>query len=165
MKKFIITFFLFASCVSKKTGENHLETSTTKCPENFECTLETKENQSLSIQYDDLGRLSYELTPDKNKTVVIYKINKIVPKNIQDGSYREEILLELHNKNEALLLENDNLQKSKLIFGRFCYCKGKTGYYKITSGKLDIKNSKLNLTFKIFEVPQLLNTINIVLPK
>ena len=65
-------------------------------------------------------------------------------------------------------LSNSELKKVNLIFARFCYCKGQTGYYQVRKGNLIIKkeednNYHLHLTFKVDEVPQIITEINQVL--
>jgi hypothetical protein len=48
-------------------------------------------------------------------------------------------------------------------FGRFCFCRGQTGYYKVEEGKLNLKKTNdtiaLNLDFTITKVPQIIKTI------
>ena len=51
-----------------------------------------------------------------------------------------------------------------MLFGRFCYCKGSTGNYKVIDGNLNLKQKdnevEFELVFKNNQVPQLLTTIS-----
>ena len=98
-----------------------------------------------------------------NHFVVKYEYKKNEKANYEDSSYREEVFIELDKEN--LEFETTDLKSKKLFFARWCYCKGQTGYYKINHGKLSIskidnQNFNLHLSFKIDEVPQILNEIN-----
>jgi hypothetical protein len=161
MKKLILLLFIGFSCTTKKTIPETIQQEITapSCLEGYLCTTEIKENTSLMITKNDSDKLSYQLIPNTKTSVLVYKTNRVVEKDLKDGSYREEIIFELENNNKDFKLEDVDLQKVKMLFGRFCYCKGKTGYYKITSGKLEIKNKVVTLNFKVNEVPQIVNSI------
>ncbi len=166
MKYWIILLLtLTVACGQKKalfTSENYLLEN---CPEGYNCTFDVKENKSIVIKNDDIGGIYYELQDSKTTKVVIYKLEKIYPKNLADANYREEIVLEMNNQTKELKLQNIDLQKTKMLFGRFCYCKGQTGYYKVKSGNFTMKNGQINLDFKIAEVPQILSKLNFPINK
>ena len=83
---------------------------------------------------------------------------KTVKGNLQDAGYREEIIFELDNF-DPIKLGSSSLQKTKMLFGRFCFCRGQTGYYKVTEGTFEIANQIATLQFKVSEVPQITNEI------
>ncbi len=90
-----------------------------------------------------------------------YKRNEI-PDTV-DSSYREEIFVELDYNNLEFVTTNFKVQK--ILFARWCYCKGQTGYYKIHQGELLIKRIQnetyeLNLKLKTDKVPQIINQIS-----
>lgn len=170
MKIFIfsLALFVFASCKCKKNTTN-LENSKmaqainvikSNCPENGTCTTEIFRNQSLDIKTDDFGSIYYNKIDNLETSIISYNYNRNVPKGLQDGSYREEIVFEIDNKTQELNLKNDDLQKVKMLFGRFCFCKGSTGNYKVIDGTLNLvqKNNeiKFDLEFKNNKVPQLI---------
>ena len=167
MKKtiFFLTFILIVSCGTKKPS-NVVLTALLKseCPKNGDCTIQVFENKSLIVKSDEFGSLYYNLEDDMLKKVVKYTYNRKVKGDIQDASYREEIVFEIENSKENLMLSDDSLQEVQLLFGRFCYCKGQTGYYKIKKGTLKIskvsKGNEVDLNFEIKEVPQIINHIS-----
>lgn len=146
-------------CGSAKTGfEPRQVSSTSDCPKQANCTIELHANKSMVLKNDNFG-WHYTLAEATGKSVVVYKYNKIVKGNLQDASYREEIVFEYDGKKDFTLTDNQ-LQDTKMLFGRFCYCKGQTGYYPIKQGQLSIDGSgHANLQFKIDEVPQIVKQI------
>lgn len=131
------------------------------CPEDGVCSFEIIENKTLQIKTDELQGTYPELI---NGSSFVLKFEyKKGNDNYQDSSYREEIFIELDKNN--LEFETVDLKKTKLLFARWCYCKGQAGYYKINQGKLsvikkDADSFELNMSFKIEEVPQIINQIN-----
>ena len=61
--------------------------------------------------------------------------------------YSEFIYLEIDKNDEQLILNDEELQKVKMLYGRICFCRGSMGYFKVTEGKLFLfnKNKKLNM--------------------
>lgn len=162
MKKlFICTAILFLSCASKKPGSIpnpvalQLES---ECPKAGTCKIEIFENKKMQVNLDEFGSVYYKLEDDLQKKVVKYSYSKTVKGAIQDAGYREEVVFELDNfENQSF--ENADLQKTQMLFGRFCYCKGQTGNYKVTTGRLSIRDKKASLSFTVSEVPQLIKNI------
>ena len=133
-------------------------------PEDGKCKIEIFKNKSIEIKTSELGEIYYEKVENLDTSVILYSYNRNVPKELQDANYREEIVFEINNANKELSLKDENLQKTKMLFGRFCYCKGATGYYIITDGKLYLtqKNNeiKFDLEFKNNKVPQIILAIS-----
>ena len=118
-------------------------------------------NKSIEFNYN-LGKLNYSLINNEKKIVVKYEYSQNTDKSVVDGGYREEIIFEIDSKNNQNQLINLDLQKTKMLFGRYCFCRGQTGLYKVIKGDLNIKNTeKLNfeLNFTILEVPQITKNI------
>ena len=160
----LLIFFIICGCKTNKSISNtNIIAIGSKCPSDGNCQIKVLENKTLVVKKDDFGKLYYQILESNLNNVIIFNFTKSVPKNVQDGNYREEIIFEIAKDDKELNLLDTKLQETKMLFGRFCYCKGYTGYYKITSGLLEIKSKKnikqLNLNFKIDEVPQIIKTI------
>lgn len=177
---YLIPVLLFiASCKCKKdmayenpkpepvTTSKFQKMMTTFCPENGKCTAEVFRNKSLEVKVDEFDHIYYNQIDNVETSIVKFSYSRNVPKGLQDGSYREEIIFEINNSEKELSLKNEDIQKTKMLFGRFCYCKGSTGNYKVIDGKLNLikENNKIQfeLEFKNNKVPQLLTTISEVI--
>ena len=165
LKKFVllITSIMLMSCNSNKIISNKI-ISNNKCPIDGICELKYLKNKGLIIKKDSLNNVTFELIDNFKTNVFLYTYEGKNDKNIQDDGYREEIIFEIPSDAKNLKFENEALQTTKMIFGRFCYCKGFTGYYKIDSGKLTMestnKKNTVILDFVIKKVPQTLKNIS-----
>ena len=166
--KYVIAFLfcIITSCNSQQKAsiEANKMIVETKCPEDGLCTFEIRTKKSLYIEESSLGEM-YPKISDGEKLVLKFDYKKKEIPDVQDSSYNEIIYLEIDPDNPEVNLKDSELEKVKLTFARFCYCKGQTGYYKIKEGNLSIKktsknNFNLALTFNINEVPQIINSIN-----
>lgn len=170
----ILTLITACNCqkkVSDKSSEikkDEIVTNST-CPSDGKCTIEVIKNKSLEVKSDEFGSNYYTLTDNMNTSVVLYRYNRNVEEGLQDANYKEEIIFEINNNEKQLSFSDRDLQKTKMIFGRICFCRGQTGYYKVQSGKLFLENQKeeikLELNFKITEVPQIINSLNYTISK
>jgi len=165
--RYLYVFCLIICLVSCKT-KSELTSTTAKevdnmvCPEEGTCSFEILKNKTLQIKTDNLGSIYPEMI-DGIHSVLKFEYKKKGNANYEDSGYREEIFIELNTNN--LEGETTDLKDRKLFFARWCYCKGQTGYYKINQGRLSVtkisdKNFQLRLSFKIEEVPQIINEIN-----
>ncbi len=161
----LIVCFIIISCNAKQKTllKNETNNTSTICPQDGVCTFEVLQNKSLKLLKDGIGKLYPDISEgDKIILKFEYKRNEIP--NTVDGNYSELIYVELNQNNLNIELENSDLQEAKLLFARLCFCRGQTGYYKVTNGKLSIKkesnNYKFNLEFIIDEVPQVITSIN-----
>lgn len=163
----IFLFFLLTttSCISNKEKnlKTNLKTINSNCPSDGVCSLEVLKNKSLEIKNDDIGALYPVLNEGESNVLKFeYKRNEIA--NTQDGQYSELIYIELPTNIKNTRLSNKELSTVKLLFARLCFCRGQTGYYKVSNGQLEIyKNGdatfNLKLNFKIEEVPQVITLI------
>ncbi len=159
-------FYVMICLVSCKTKSELTSTiasnvANMECPENGTCSFEILKNKNLQIKTDNLGSKYPEMIEGK-RFVIKFEYKKHGNTNYKDSGYREEVFIELDANN--LEIETIALQDRKLFFARWCYCKGQTGYYKINQGKLSVfklddKKFQLSLSFKIEEVPQIINEI------
>lgn len=163
----IVLVMLFSCNTTKSTVAT--TSSVTKeavqafCPENGKCTTQLLKGKSLNVKTDEFGSTYYQLTDNNQTTVILYQYKRNVPKGLQDAGYTEEILFEINNTDSKISLTDTDLQKTKMLFSRLCFCRGQTGYYKVTQGnlKLEQKNNEVNfsLDFTITQVPQIIHSI------
>jgi len=162
---FLIVCFLICSCNAKQKVlvENENDKITKFCPEDGVCTFEVLENKSIELLKDGIGKLYTNIIDDNNIVLKFEYIRNEIP-NTVDGSYRELVYAELDPNNLTVEIENSQLKEVKLLFARFCFCRGQTGYYNVNKGNLSItrsgNNYQFNLEFIIDEVPQVITVVN-----
>ncbi len=165
MKKIaLLSVILLSACASQKqSAQSKVTTLTSECPKDGTCTVELFENKRIAIKKDEFERLYYSLEDNKATRVAKYTYTRKVKGDVQDAVYREEVIIELRNGKDT----TTSNPSPPLLFGRFCFCKGQTGYYNITHRNLSItKKSKVqtvDLDFKIEEVPQIIKHITFTL--
>ncbi|MDU8886784.1 hypothetical protein RXV94_11480 [Yeosuana sp. MJ-SS3] len=143
---------------------NQDQTVATQCPEDGNCTFEVLENKSLEKLKGSLGESYYKVVEGKNLLLRFQYERNQIP-NTVDGHYIEQVFVELDKNNLEVELNSVNSKKIRVVFARFCYCKGQTGYYDIDKGSLIIKKVEgnkyqLDFYFKITEVPQIITEIH-----
>lgn len=171
MKLYIILILsLSLSCKSSKQSdiqhkvEGKVSQQLTTCPENGNCTIELLPKKSLIFKKDAFGIL-YHIIEEGEKTILRFTYKKQGQPNVQDSNYSEIILAELPEIIQNTSLSQEQLDQVKLHFGRFCFCKGETGFYPVRRGifKLtSLSKNTINITieFSIKEVPQIISNIN-----
>lgn len=151
MKKQILVFLsviaLF-SCKSQKSPAESWKNYTieTPCLPKSECTFEVLENKSLLVKTDDTNHIYYHLQDTPGKTVVKYTYKTITDPKIKDAGYSEEIIFETDDKWSGLNTSGSDIQKTKMLFGVHCFCRGKAGFYKIEKGNISYANKKLQIS-------------------
>lgn len=164
MKKILIygSFLFLLSCKAQTSFKNEL-TLISECPKDGTCEIELYQNKSLVLLVDQLGGMYYELQETPGKSVIHFQYNKTTQANLQDGHYREDVLFEINHDTKSLNLQNTALQQTKLIFGRHCFCKGQTGYFKMENGNLTIQEAEKKLQVKVDfstpKIPQIIRSI------
>jgi hypothetical protein len=161
---FILTIVLSSCCTKKNKSNLSPSQIATSCPNNGDCSLEIIENKSVLTNMDT-GKLNYALVDSFDKTVVRYQYKKDMDQSNVDGGYREEIVFEIEADSNVIKLENNNLKQTKMLYGRYCFCRGQTGLYEVVNGSLNLKNKDelgFDLSFKIDEVPQIVTHIEVV---
>ncbi|WP_289043896.1 hypothetical protein [uncultured Olleya sp.] len=129
------------------------------CPEDGKCTFDIIKNKSVVLKEDDFGA-SYIEEINNNNTLLKFEYIRNPLEGTQDSNYKEIIYINLDENFKNITKITDNV-----IFGRICFCRGQTGYYKIENGNLNIFNTtennyQLNIDFSTKEVPHVINTIN-----
>lgn len=166
MKKvaLLIVILSIFSCKCKKTAAQTTTVITSECPKDGTCSVQLSKNKSMVMKKDEFGSMYYTLEESTSKSVVQYSYNRTVKGDIQDANYREEVVFEIDNDTENINLSDAALQNTQLLFGRFCFCRGQTGYYQINQGKLNITKSTnektIDLNFKIDVVPQIIHHVS-----
>ena len=127
------------------------------------CSVELIPNKTIEFKVDKFG-IVYPVISEGEKTLLKYTFNKNPIAKTQDSNYTEIIYAELDSTITELDLTDDSLQDVKLYFGRLCYCKGATGYYPIKKGTFKLSKAsnssiKIDVNFKISEVPQIISEI------
>lgn len=165
---FLIIIVLFTSCKSTKnrtfTVTDNLFIKTVNSPNNGKCSIELIPNKSLEFKKDEFENL-YPIISEGSNTIFKYTYSRKPITKTQDSNYTEIVYAELDKNISEMLVTSKELQTIKLYFGRLCYCKGETGYYPITNGEFKIEkfhkdSIKINVDFKINEVPQIISKIN-----
>lgn len=137
--------------------------SDSNCPEDGICSIEIIKNKSILVKTDDFGSNYYLLEDNENTSVIYYKYDRNFEKYLQDAYYKEEIAFEVSNEANQLNLTDEALQDTKMLYGRLCFCKGQTGFYKITKGALKYTKKgneiAIDLDFENQKVPQIIKKI------
>jgi|GEM_PF-2040789 len=169
MKKAILLSVVFwtalSCCNSKKTvSEDHKNSRSqilTSCPENIDCALEVLPGKSMAVKDDTLGGIYYELEDNSQKTTYRYTYKLKTDNQYQDAGYREEVVFEIDNSETDLKLTDTELQNAKMLFGVWCYCKGKAGNYKITKGNFSKKGKEITIDFPAIVADQKVTVLKI----
>lgn len=147
-------FFLITSCNSKKIDlkdkneNNAANTLLGNCPTQGNCKIEILKNKSLSINTLN-NQLLYELTENDGTTVIYYQYSRNMEEVAYDGGYREEVIFEIESNASNLELTDLQLQKTKMLFGRYCHCRENIGLFTVESGKLNLKKNKDAISFTL----------------
>ena len=157
----------FCNCQKKNIAKNVAKsiplTLKSECPQDGTCNIEVLKDKRLDIKTDDLGGIYYQIVAATETSVVLYHYDRKVEKGLQDGQYREDIVFEINNSDSLISLSVSELQKTKMLFGRHCYCKGQAGYFKVTQGQLTLEQKEnavsFQLDFRISQVPQIIHSI------
>lgn len=157
--KYVLLAIVLIACKSNK--ELKL-TSRQPCPQDGNCSYEVIKNQTITYNYSNLSKFYPSFSTGKSH-IFKFEYKRNSSPNIQDSSYREEVFIELDVNN--LETETVGFKGQKILFARWCYCKGQTGYYKVENGQLSVKKInqntyQLRFNFKIDQVPQVITEIN-----
>ena len=152
------------NCSTSKKKSDMLIDLSDNCPKNDKCTIVLHKNKSLNIKIDETGAKYFQLLDNEITSVIEYTYQKKVDETLQDANYTEDVIFEIPNDAKNINLVDKELQSTKMIFGRHCYCKGQAGYFNVMTGKLKLtKDSNqiyINLEFEVNEVPQEITSIS-----
>lgn len=154
-----IVNFMMASCSCKKPAiaKSANVELLSGCPTDGSCKAVLIENRKIKVEKAEFGGLSYDTVPATAARLVVFRYERKIPKGVQDGFYNEELILELSQTADPKL--------QKALYGRFCYCKGETGYYEIDPSKIHLKRSgnEIRVDFGIAEVHQVITGVTFTL--
>lgn len=160
----IFSFLLLnlASCQTAKKANQEKTLVKADSTKNTSSKIFLFKNKKLEIS-DNNGSLSYVMVDDPKTNVIRFSYEKDMEKAAYDGGYREEVVFEFPNYVNQQNYVDSALQSTKMLFGRYCFCRGKTGLYKVNEGELHLdtveKEPHFYLKFKINEVPQVTNEV------
>lgn len=164
--RILIVFYVIISFLCCKTKTNLLNTSSDTisklwCPEEGLCNFKVLAKKYLQLNKDEFG-MPYVEIEEGNKIILKFEYKRTANPDLSDPNYREEVFI-LLNPNEVEL-ETNNFKRTPIIFGRWCFCKGQAGNFRVRKGKLSIKKLKnnyyyLELNFSIDEVPHVITKI------
>lgn len=153
----------FCNCQKSVIASNTIVAIESPCPENGNCSIQIIRNKNMEVKTDEFGSVYYTMNDDSNKSVIVYQYKRTVEEGLEDGQHREEIVFEINNSDTEIHLTDNQLQDTKMLFGRYCFCKGQTGNYKVQKGTLNLTNKAgivtVALDFQITKVPQLFTTV------
>ena len=140
--------FLVLSCASQlgTAGKSIGSKIENPCPNNAACNFEIMVGKSMEISDDGTGKPYYQLIENPAKTVYIYKYSEInTDPTIQDAGYREEIIFEADSDSIDFSYQGKQVAISKMMFGVFCFCRGKAGYYNVSGGRITKNGNELSV--------------------
>ena len=150
--------FLAQNMEKKSNSPDQISTG---CPENGECSWEYQANTSLQVKEDTTGALYPVFTPKPGVHVLKYTYTKKTNPNYADSGYKEVVLFEITESLKEISISNDALTQLKVTYGRLCYCRGATGYVRVTKGSLDIakenRGYSVNFNLDNGKYPQIAN--------
>lgn len=170
MKKilfFIILSIFTIGCKCKKeahkNAQKHQTTSINDCFENSKCTQEIFKDSQLVIERDGIGKPFYKIEPQQGTTVFRYLMKQNEDKQYVDGGYREEIIFELPSDLKTATFTDKQILETKAMFGVFCFCKDKAGYYSIKTGTITKTEKAIRVEFPTIVEGQVVKSIQISL--
>ncbi|RZL31789.1 MAG: hypothetical protein EOP00_34685 [Pedobacter sp.] len=170
MKKvlfFIIISSFMISCKCKKeavkNAQKHQTTSINDCFENSKCTQEIFKDSQLVIERDGIGKPFYKIETQKGTTVFRYLMKQNEDEQYVDGGYREEIIFELPSDLKVGTYTDKQILETKALFGVFCFCKDKAGYYPIKTGTITKTEKVIIVQFPTIVEDQVVKSIQISL--
>jgi hypothetical protein len=129
-----------SSCKSQKDFDKNSNSgktiSLTDCLPDAKCTLQVTADMGVIIKKDEIGNLNLIFEPKPNTTAYHYIMSENHDQQYMDAGYREEIAFELPSDFKNGTISGKQLIDSGALFGVFCYCKGKAGYYAIRGGTI-----------------------------
>jgi len=157
----LLSVCCLVSCKTTQKNKNTEQTNSSESSGRYSI-FEKYKDKSLVIKKDDIGGLYYQTEEAVGKTIFLLGEEKNQNAGYMDGHYREEILFELDNS--VFDRSFNDLKPEKVLFGVFCYCKGKAGYYSTESTLISFEKETKTITITIEQIieNQVLSTIKLV---
>ncbi len=163
--RLILFFVIVVGCSSSReqASKDKIPPPKVNCPEGGDCTFEVLQKSTLTLRTDPTGASYPEIGPGEN-VVVRYQFKKDTEPDVLDSSHSEYLYFEIGPGRVEISLQDEELQKVKMIFGRVCFCKGETGYFPVRKGNLFVYQNKGDLlvraSFDIKKIPQTIKEID-----
>ena len=148
MKKILLLLLIIgfaSSCKCKKNAVENNKMTQMDCPENAACRTEILKESKMVLVQDVTNKPFYTIEEQKGTTVYHYLMSENKDPQYQDGGYREEIIFELPSDFKDGTISGKDLLKTNALFGVFCYCKEKAGYYTINDGTITKKGNTFSI--------------------
>lgn len=151
--------------LEKTSSPTITSTFNTNCPSEGKCTIRFNKNKGLNLTNAN-NSIAYNLIPKEDMSVVEFVYSSKQEEAAIDGGYREMILFEIPTNTKNLELKDYDLQQTKMIYARFCNCRGRAGVFAVTKGDLELNSStdifNFTLQYNLGKNPPLVDKINIV---
>jgi len=163
-----ITCLLLIACKANQSNVEEIQIKNpiiSGCPDGGACTFEIIKESSLELKTDDIGKL-YPEVQKGNQDVLKFEYIQDQDPRIADDGYREVIYIEIDSATKTLELNDLDLRKAKVLFGRFCFCGNQAGYFPVKNGNLKVSSNEngtltYSLNFEMLDLPQQTNNISI----
>lgn len=142
MKKTILIglSILALSCGTQKQAASATEkySIASECPKAGQCFVHVLKDNTIIGTPNSIGKMYYDTESKQGSTVIKYLYNKKDNPAIQDDSFREEILIE--TTNDLTQINSNNI---KVVYGMFCFCRERAGYYEVKNCTAEYKNGQV----------------------
>lgn len=152
MKKILFLLLVvggFSSCKCKKAvAENSALNKTvfaTNCPADAKCIVHISKDTAVVVKRDGIGKLYFVKEQKPGITTYHYTMSENQDEQYMDGGYREEIVFQLPSDFKDGTISGKQILETNALFGVFCYCKEKAGYYTIESGSISKTGSMIKV--------------------
>ena len=152
MKKILVFLIVITTsfgCHCKKAAVADAKKHTAKiikdCAENAVCTEDIFKDSALEIATDGADKPYYTIVAQPGTTVYRYQMAENQDQQYLDGGYREELIFQLPSDFQPGTVSGKQIFETKALFGVFCYCKGKAGYYTLKAGKITKTDKEITL--------------------
>ena len=136
----VITIALISCSANQSKSQPNAQRSI-KCPENVNCYVEVKKDTSLLIKKDGTGQVYIQFAEKKGVNTISHIYDYAGKPELADDGYTEKVYFELEAGTKNLNLVDEELDSSKLIIEKGCFCRD-AGYELITNGKLSLSETK-----------------------
>jgi len=121
-------------------------------------------NVELLLKADEFGNDYLELVPSDKLVFKLQYLREQLP-NTADSQYEEVVYVELTPPLTEVHLSGNQLAQVKMTFGRFCYCKGTSGYFRVSQGNLSVvpqgKTLHITAAFQVDGIPQEMDALKV----
>lgn len=135
------TVLFLSSCMATQDNISEINNKKMNCPTGVECFVEVLDNTTMDLKEDTIGQLYVRMNDKEGNTVVKHIYRFTGRPEIADDGYEEVVYFEIKNSVKNLNVSDDDLARHNLIVQKSCFCRD-AGYELITSGKLDLKQTK-----------------------